>query len=390
MQSALQEEIQTLRRRYRSEADPAGLAFASLADAYRRAGEMEEAWSLLEEGLEEHPDFATGHLVAARVLRDRGQRVEAADRYGRVLDLDPENTEALREAAALAQHDGRIGDALALCQRLALMDPDDADLRARIRTLKEVHFKPEEPEEVEEPAEAEEPEEAEESEPVEELEVVEELEETEEPEAATAIEEPEAPGQTAADEDRSGFGDAWTDDGWTDQPWEPAPETGAREEEFDEPGVEAESLEERADAAEVETPSWMEEEPVGEGDEVPAPDGAPALGVDEQEDAPEVEEELRDELESEFVEGEGPGVYTRTMADLYARQGHVERALRIYGHLLDREPGDEALRERIRELEAEEVTGGEDTPPISAYFDSLLAWKSEGGGEEQGAGEEGA
>ena len=48
----------------------------------------------------------------------------------------------------------------------------------------------------------------------------------------------------------------------------------------------------------------------------------------------------------------GDGLLTRTMADLYARQGLFDRALDVYSRLLERDPGDRALRDRVRELEA--------------------------------------
>ena len=47
---------------------------------------------------------------------------------------------------------------------------------------------------------------------------------------------------------------------------------------------------------------------------------------------------------------EGP--LTRTMADLYARQGLHLRALKVYRHLLEQTPDDAGLRERVDELEA--------------------------------------
>ncbi|MDX1568188.1 MAG: tetratricopeptide repeat protein, partial [Longimicrobiales bacterium] len=75
--------------------------------------------------------------------------------------------------------------------------------------------------------------------------------------------------------------------------------------------------------------------------------------------------------------GAEPPVFTRTMADLYARQGHVGRALKIYHRLLDRHPDDEALRDRIRELEEEATASAETGRTISSYFESLIGWESE-------------
>ena len=55
-----------------------------------------------------------------------------------------------------------------------------------------------------------------------------------------------------------------------------------------------------------------------------------------------------DEVRSE--DDEGP--LTRTMADLYARQGLHHRALRVYRHLLEQVPDEAGLRERIDAMAA--------------------------------------
>jgi hypothetical protein len=43
--------------------------------------------------------------------------------------------------------------------------------------------------------------------------------------------------------------------------------------------------------------------------------------------------------------------YTVTMAELYARQGYLRKAARIYGHLIEKEPGREDLRKTLAEIE---------------------------------------
>lgn len=45
------------------------------------------------------------------------------------------------------------------------------------------------------------------------------------------------------------------------------------------------------------------------------------------------------------------GMFTETLARLYMRQGHVDRALRIYRHLAAQQPGDVDLKNQIRALE---------------------------------------
>jgi len=44
---------------------------------------------------------------------------------------------------------------------------------------------------------------------------------------------------------------------------------------------------------------------------------------------------------------------TRTLAEIYARQGHLAEAADIYRQLLERSPGEVTLERRLAELEGE-------------------------------------
>lgn len=267
MPASLEDEIRRLRDRFWSERDPDGRVFAPLADAHRRAGELDRAAELVEDGLSRLPEFAPGHLVSARILRDRGDAEAASAAYRRALELDPENVEALREAAAVAEGADRTARALELWHRLSRLEPEDPGLREHVRELKRRHFEVE-------------------------------------------------PAEEAA-------------------------------------GAEAETA-----AAEVEV--------AGEGD----------AGGDGSEE-----------------------VYTRTMAELYARQGLTERAAAVYRRLLEQSPDDEDLRARLEELEratagaeapaddeaapaadaasaapADGEPAGDDEGSIASYFGSMLDW----------------
>ncbi len=253
MQPSLEEEISELRARFWSERDPEGRAFVPLADAYRRAGELNEAVELLDEGLERHPGLTAGHLVAGRVHRARDDADAAREAFRRVLEMDPENPEALRSLAELAEEDGREADAREHWHRLALREPG-GDARKHLRRLKEQHFRDLlEGEDEDEPGDVV---------PIDEL-------APDEPDAAA---EPEAPVE------------------------EPTPE----------PAVAAAG-----------------------------------------------EEELRASPD----EGESAAVYTRTMAELYARQGLWDRAEEVYERLLEADPSDEELQARLEAVRARREPG---------------------------------
>jgi len=115
---SIEQQIEALRDLYRSERDPDGRAFAPLADAYRRAGQVKQALALLREGLAELPDFTTGHVVAARVYMDSGLTAEAELSCRRALELDPENVLALETLAGALDARGADAEAREVRQRL--------------------------------------------------------------------------------------------------------------------------------------------------------------------------------------------------------------------------------------------------------------------------------
>ena len=49
---------------------------------------------------------------------------------------------------------------------------------------------------------------------------------------------------------------------------------------------------------------------------------------------------------------------TVTLAELYLRQGHTEEAVRIFGEIVEREPGNTAAREGLARLAGRAATGG--------------------------------
>ena len=110
MPESLKEEIRILSGSFRSERDPDGRAFAPLADAYLRSGDLAKAEEVVREGVARLPDFATGHLVAARVARARGDLQRTRAHADRVISLDPGNALARVERAAALF---REGDAVA-------------------------------------------------------------------------------------------------------------------------------------------------------------------------------------------------------------------------------------------------------------------------------------
>ena len=138
MSEPLNEEIRSLRQCFWSERDPEGRVFAPLADAYLRFGEVEEAEQLVREGLGRHPDFATGHLVAARVARASGEVAKMRKHADRAIELDAGNVLARIQRAAVYARDGDSSAALADLRNAASVTPGGVEAFARLAELEAV------------------------------------------------------------------------------------------------------------------------------------------------------------------------------------------------------------------------------------------------------------
>src|SRR3989304_3942152 len=97
--------IEELKRRVQS--DPASIAFAALAEEYRRAGRFEDAIQTCVTGLRRHPAYLSAHVTLGRALIEVGQYDEAREELEHVLKLAPENLAAIR---GLAEIHHRLGE----------------------------------------------------------------------------------------------------------------------------------------------------------------------------------------------------------------------------------------------------------------------------------------
>jgi len=373
MSIPIDQEIRLLRSLFWSDRDPDGRAFVPLVDAYRRAGDFRQAIELLSQGLERHPDFASAHAAAARLYLEKGLVEEAEIAARKVLKLDEDNVMGLEFLAGALEQRGASDEA--------------AELRARLLDLTGARKVAADAEAVEEEvvveigalapdadvAEAEEAEAVDEEEEVVEIGALAPDAEVTEAEEAAVEEEEEVLEIAALAPDA----EAEEAEGAEEEVFEVgalAPDAEVEEAE----GTEEETLEVAALAPDAEVTEAEEAE--GAEEEVFEIGAlAPDAEVTEAEEAEGAEEEVFEvaalapdaEAEDAEVAGDEEGAFeiaalapetdlsadempliTRTMAELYARQGLTDRALDVFRQLLEATPGDPGLRRRIAEIEA--------------------------------------
>jgi tetratricopeptide (TPR) repeat protein len=124
-------------RRYeeRLARDPMSLAFAPLADAYRKAGRIADAIRLCREGLERFPHYTTARLILAKAHLDAGDAVGALAALDTVLAKSPKDAEAHRLAAEIHRKAGRLEEAVDHLERAVRLDPADRESRVTLDLL---------------------------------------------------------------------------------------------------------------------------------------------------------------------------------------------------------------------------------------------------------------
>jgi tetratricopeptide (TPR) repeat protein len=125
--------IEELRRRVQK--DPASIAFAQLAEEYRRNGDFEEAVRVCRTGLAKHPSYLSARVTLGRALIELEQYDEAQTELDYVLRSAPENLAAIRGLAEIHQRRGDLAEALKQYQAALAIAKHDPELEESVHEL---------------------------------------------------------------------------------------------------------------------------------------------------------------------------------------------------------------------------------------------------------------
>ena len=133
--------IEELRRRVH--ADPASIAFAALAEEYRRAGRYEEAIETCRTGLQRHPSYLSARVTLGRALIETGDYDAARTELQTVLQAAPENLAAIRGLGEIHQRKGELAEALDQYKAALELSRHDPELQETVnRITKSVEASP--------------------------------------------------------------------------------------------------------------------------------------------------------------------------------------------------------------------------------------------------------
>ena len=124
------------RQEERLQRDPGSLAFAQLADLYRKAGRTREAVTLCREGLARYPHYTTARLILAKTLAVEGTLAEALAETSAILELAPKDVQAHRLAAELQRRLGRVDQAVVHLESALRLYPADRESRSLLALLR--------------------------------------------------------------------------------------------------------------------------------------------------------------------------------------------------------------------------------------------------------------
>lgn len=115
--------------------DPTSLAFAPLADAYRKVGRTREAINLCREGLARFQHYTTARLILAKAHLDDGNPEAALAELGVILQASPRDVQAHRMAAEIHRKAGRWEEARPHLERVVKLDAADRESRLVLEAL---------------------------------------------------------------------------------------------------------------------------------------------------------------------------------------------------------------------------------------------------------------
>ncbi len=328
--------------------DPKSKLFVPLAEEYKKAGDIDMAIQVLQEGLKNNPAYVTARSFLGRLLTDKGDLPGARKEFEEVVKAIPDNLMAHRKLGDIYALQDKPADALSHYKTAVSLNPKDADTAMLIAELEagrdiKKHLPKVKPIAAEEPQKKQEPAPTSPSsagkpqaasvgskrpEPVQAA-----TPKEEEAEEVLVVEPLDTPAQSNLEQELA------------------ASNMGFLAETADSPVFESREEEEKAGL-------FADGDPFAIGERAP---GETAAGQEKPGEIPQAPATGPEKQADDFT--------TDTLAELYISQGFYEKAIDIYERMLVDKPNSQGLKDKLAKVRAmAEAAPAQKAEPEAASF----------------------
>src|SRR5262245_8665249 len=272
--------------------DPFSRAFLQLAEEYRKEGRLQKASEVCLHGLQRHPTYPPARISLGRTYMEAGDLERAKQTFMEVLELQPENHLAAKLLAEIQKKMGDLNGAAATYRGILSYYPNDREVATLLQETQRGGFSPAPPGAPAPPPAA-----------------------GRAPAAA-----PPRPGFGRDDRGRAAQAEVASSAPGIPRPPAPAAPLGRRPDPS--PDFRPEDL--------GMVPSPLSQASAG----LPAVAGPPSWPA----------------FSEEETQPDGDALQTNTLAELYLRQGLVDKATEVYRSMLRVDPANEKAARRLNEL----------------------------------------
>lgn len=134
------EDIEKLRTRV--EKDPNSRLFLPLAEEYRKAGMLDEAITVILNGLERHPEYTSARVTLGKIYLEKSMTDEAQGEFEQVVSMIPDNLFAHRKLADIYRERGDTDRALKEYKKVLELNPLDEDVQVYVSEIEGLSMEP--------------------------------------------------------------------------------------------------------------------------------------------------------------------------------------------------------------------------------------------------------
>ncbi|NOZ25296.1 MAG: tetratricopeptide repeat protein [Nitrospirae bacterium] len=127
------DDIEKLKARL--DKDPGSKLFVPLAEEYRKAGMYDEAIDVLLKELQKQPSYTTARVALGKIYLEMGHAEKAREEFEKVIEAVPDNLFAQKKLSEIYSSAGDNEKAVSSLRKILELNPRDEEARERLEAL---------------------------------------------------------------------------------------------------------------------------------------------------------------------------------------------------------------------------------------------------------------